>query len=371
MNIKNKISLIGLVIFLAGCATTPKGPSVLPVFQDQITSINGINYVPLIVVCDKFDLRWSWDTVARKAGIQNKDLYVRFMEGSDFVLVKDKVQCMEGPAVLHQGALMVPVSFVQANIVPSQYKSQEVYLPRPKAAVRSQYLLGKVVIDPGHGGHDPGAIGRLGLKEKEVTLDIAKDLKKRLEVEGFVVYLTRSDDRFIQLARRPQIANNYNADFFISIHANAAKMKNAKGFEVFYLAEAADDSAKQLAEQENACLKFEQASFNVVSSGDLEATLWDLVSTENRAESIQLANQICKEAKKNLWVRQRGVKSAKFYVLKGARMPAVLVEVGFVTNRDEEAKLETGAYRSDVASAIANGILNYREEYQLAEGFTK
>jgi N-acetylmuramoyl-L-alanine amidase len=214
-------------------------------------------------------------------------------------------------------------------------------------------------------------MGRCGLVEKEVTLDIAKRLKQKLEQECFNVYLTRSGDKFIPLAKRTQIANSYNADFFISIHVNAARIKNAKGFEVYYLSEAADDAAKHLAEEENASLKMEEASYKVNSPNNLEGILWDLVSTENRAESIQLAGWISRAAKKDLWVNQRGVKSAGFYVLKGARMPAILVEVGFITNKDEEEKLKDPNYRDKIADSIAKGILTYREEYQQAEGFTK
>jgi len=362
-------------VFLPGCATIPKSAPLeaSSALRDQTVTINNISYIPAIVACDRFEYKWSWDTVARKAGIQNKTNYIRFAEGSSFALVNDKIERMEAPAILYRGALMLPLSFVQDRIMPPQFKNIE----KPFAAKKTlrgqqcKYLLGKVVIDAGHGGKDPGAIGRCGLTEKEVTLDIAKRLKKKLEQECFSVYLTRSSDKFIPLAKRSQIANSYNADFFISIHVNAARIKNAKGFEVYYLSEAADEAAKRLAEQENASLKLEEAYHKVNSSNNLEGILWDLVSTENRAESIQLANWISKSAKKDLWVYQRGVKSAGFYVLKGARMPAILVEVGFITNRDEEEKLKDHAYRDKVADSIAKGILTYREEYQLAEGFTK
>ena len=371
---KKNLLYILLIFFLSGCATVPKieSSSVSSALKDSVVSIGGVNYVPLLVVSDRFNFKWSWDTVSRKLGMQNSNIYVRFMEGSRFALVNDNVENMQAPAILYQGALMAPVSFVQSRILYLQLKeSKTTVLKRARISRTGTYLLGKVVIDPGHGGKDPGAIGRCGLREKDVTLDISKRLKEILEIEGFQTLLTRSDDRFIPLAKRSQIANNYEADFFVSIHVNSAKVKNAKGFEVFYLAEAADEAAKELAQEENACLKFEQASFDLKSSSDLEGILWDLVSTENRAESIQLASNISKEAKKSLWVYQRGVKSAKFYVLKGARMPAILVEVGFVSNRDEEQKLKDPNYRDSIAMAIAKGILNYREEYQLAEGFTK
>ncbi len=361
-----------LAVFISGCATVPKIPQAVPVvFQDNITDISGVKYVPLIVVCERLNFKWSWDSVAGKAGIQNGPLYIRFMEGSKLALVNKNIEHMEAPSVLYNGALMIPLSFAQKNILPVVKIPQAQAPVKAQAAPIKQYLLNKVAIDAGHGGKDPGAIGRCGLKEKDVTLHIAKLLKDRLEREFFNVCLTRSDDTFIALSRRPQIANNFAADIFISIHANAAKTKNAKGFEVYYLAEAANESARRLAEAENASLKFEQASFDVKGQGTLEGILWDLVSTENRVESIQLAKDISTQARRHLWVRERGVKSAQFYVLKGARMPAILVEIGFISNRDEEAKLKDPGYRKSVADAIVNGILNYRDEYQMAEGFTK
>ena len=354
--------------FLPGCATVPKvAPhAISPALQDQIVKINNVDYVPLIIVCDRFDYKWSWDTVARKAGIQNKNNYFRFSEGSRFALTGDKVVNMGFPAVIYRGALMVPVSFAQEKIA-----VQQDTVCHPVYSVKKDYLLRKVVVDAGHGGKDPGAIGRCGLLEKDVALDIAIRLADKLKKEGFDVYLTRSSDRFIALSKRVQIANDKSADFFVSIHVNAAKMKNVKGFEVYYLSEAADDAARKLAESENASLKFEEGSYQVNSSNNLQCILWDLVSTENRTESIQLAGHISDQARKRLWVRQRGVKSAGFYVLKGARMPAILVETGFITNLDEEAKLKRPDYRDAIADAIAKGILDYRQEYEKTEGFAR
>jgi len=375
LSMKKNLIYFSLIVFslyfLSGCATVSKIPTqaVAPALQDRAITINSVNYIPLIVVCDMFDYKWSWDTVSRKASIQNKNTYIKFAEGSNILLINDKIEKMQAPAVLYRGALMVPVSFVQIRMMP---KIEGVYaVSAPKTIKKGKYLLGKVVIDAGHGGKDPGALGKCGLVEKDVTLDIAKRLKEKLEQEGFDAYTTRSSDKFIALTKRAEIANSCNTDFFVSIHVNAAKIKNAKGFEVYYLSEAADEAAERIAQEENASLKFEQGSYKVNSGNNLEGILWDLVSTENRAESIQLANHISTEAKKLLWVHQRGVKSANFYVLKGARMPAILVEVGFITNREEEEKLKDPDYRDRVAEAIARGILNYREEYQTAEGFTK
>ncbi|NQT46933.1 MAG: N-acetylmuramoyl-L-alanine amidase [Candidatus Omnitrophica bacterium] len=239
--------------------------------------------------------------------------------------------------------------------------------PPPPAA--KKYTIERVVIDPGHGGKDPGATGRGGLKEKTIVLDIAQRLSRRLEGRGIDITITRNSDTFISLWSRANIANKRDADFFISIHANAARSRRAQGFEVYYLSEATDDSARALAQVENASLEYEDSSVDKYTT-DLEATLWDLELTENRVESIELAKIVSNEACDILGCKERGVKSARFYVLKHSRCPAILVEVGFVTNKNEEMKLKDAAYRDKIAEGLAEGILAYRREFERTNGFT-
>ena len=235
-----------------------------------------------------------------------------------------------------------------------------------------EYTISRVVIDPGHGGKDPGTVGRTGIYEKTIVLDIAKRLKRKLASKGITAILTRDKDTFISLKKRSDIANKQEADFFISIHANAFRNGSVKGFETYYLSEAVDDSARAIAQAENASVKFENSGFDYDAYAcDVNATVLDMIYTENRAESVGLAQHICKEARKTLWVRNRGVKSAKFYVLKCVRIPAVLVEVGFLSNRSEEAKLSQPKYRDKVASALSKGILSYKREFEETDGFTR
>lgn len=240
---------------------------------------------------------------------------------------------------------------------------------RGRGVFPGEYKIRTIVVDPGHGGKDPGAIGVGRLKEKDVVLDISKRFKKRLERAGLKVILTRDRDVFLSLKQRARIANTKEADFFISIHANAFRKSRAAGFEVYYLSEAIDDSARAVAAAENAVLKFEQSED---FSKPLRATLWDILYTEHRTESIELARSICKAVeRKGLSRNNRGVKGANFCVLRSTKMPAVLVEVGFISNPLEASRLKLRSYRQKLAEAIAEGVLSYKRSYEASNGFTK
>jgi N-acetylmuramoyl-L-alanine amidase len=219
-----------------------------------------------------------------------------------------------------------------------------------------------IVLDAGHGGHDPGAVGPTGLREKTVTLEVAKSLRDLLVRDGFRVIMTRYDDRFVSLGGRSAVANREEADLFVSVHANASRRRSISGFEAYYLSEATDDQARALEAAENTALPEEVGR---PISSDTEAIIWDLLYTEHRAESLELASDICRGMSgAGIVSRNRGVKSARFAVLKGARMPAVLVEVGFVSHRDEEVRLRRPDYRTRLAEGIRQGILRFRDRLE-------
>ncbi len=216
-----------------------------------------------------------------------------------------------------------------------------------------------VVIDPGHGGKDPGAVSQDGrLKEKDLTLEIAKRLKTALENKNpkLRVVLTRSNDRYLSLKERAVLANSANADIFISIHCNAAADSSSKGIETYYLNKASSRGAMKVAAREN--------GIPLSKMSDIGATLLDLMVTSKKSESAQLAipvhstlSRIQKGAGPP--VRDRGVHQAPFYVLLGAKMPAILVECGFISNKRESGKLTSSAYLSSIAEEIADGAANY------------
>jgi N-acetylmuramoyl-L-alanine amidase len=284
----------------------------------------------------------------------------------DLAVVNGKSEKLSSPVVFYEGAVVIPSDFAIKRMSRILGPPQ-VVMPPP---LIQKYAIRKIVIDPGHGGKDPGAIGKSGLREKDLVLDIAKKIKDELNGNGIDVILTRDRDKFVSLHRRTQIANDNDVDFFVSIHANANRVKSLKGFEVYYLSSAVDDAARTVEAAENEFLKFDDSSFYFRNT-DLEATLWDLVYTENREESIELAKHITKAVDDSMSIRDRRIRSARFYVLKGVRMPSILIEIGYLTNPSEEADMRRHSYRQELASAIAQGILSYKKVYEATDGFTR
>ncbi len=225
----------------------------------------------------------------------------------------------------------------------------------------------RVVIDPGHGGHDAGAVGPSGLYEKDVVLDIALKLKEILLSDPLnEVFLTRETDRFISLEERTAMANRKNADFFVSIHANANPVKRVKGIETYLLNWTSDEEAMRVAARENkiSLKKMREMHRQMDTLGMI---LNDLSRDSKRNDSIKLANYIQQSIvttlnnEFNYKSIDLGVKQALFYVLFGARMPSVLVEVSFISNPQEEQLLSNESYRMRIAKAIAKGLDTYTD----------
>lgn len=220
-----------------------------------------------------------------------------------------------------------------------------------------------VVLDPGHGGKDPGAIGPGGVLEKDVVLEVAKKAKAFIESRSKIqVRLTREEDVFVPLRQRAKFANLIGANVFISIHANAAR-RSAWGFETYFLSEkASDDEARSLALMENNALKLEEEIQNELPpeiGSDIEAILFDMVQMEYIKESEALAVIIQEQLSLILDTPDRGVKQAPFAVLMGAAMPAVLVELGFVSSRREVKLLTDVDVQQRIASAIADSVFHF------------
>jgi N-acetylmuramoyl-L-alanine amidase len=220
----------------------------------------------------------------------------------------------------------------------------------------------KIVIDPGHGGEDPGACGKNGTKEKDVNLQVSKILKKLIEKElKLEVILTRERDTFLSLGERSKIANTEKADIFLSIHCNASKNPFSSGPEVYFLSEAKTDWERAVEALENASLKFEMSEKEANSL--LDAILSDLAQTEFLKESQKLAEFLQKNlvSDENL---DRGVKQAGFYVLLGAYMPSALIEIGFITNPEEEKKLRDENYIEKICKKILKGLKEFINWYE-------
>jgi N-acetylmuramoyl-L-alanine amidase len=227
-----------------------------------------------------------------------------------------------------------------------------------------------IVIDPGHGGKDSGATGQSGIKEKNITLRIARALKARLKEQLNVhVILTRNGDSFITLEDRTRVANKAAADIFISIHANAAHKKGASGVETYFLNhEASDSYAMETAAFENSVAELAKDEESRAIS-DLNSILTDLNRSEAHHESGRLAEIILESLIRSTGGENRGVKQAPFIVLTNAKMPAVLLEVGFISNPKEERELSSSKKLREIASAITDGIIGFEKQLMKTPGY--
>ncbi|GFO57801.1 N-acetylmuramoyl-L-alanine amidase [Geomonas silvestris] len=232
--------------------------------------------------------------------------------------------------------------------------------PSEKPAKSSQFKPGKIrriVVDPGHGGHDPGAMSPSGTREKDIVLQIGLKLAQKIREElGIDVVMTRSTDVFIELQERTAIANKVGADLFISIHANASLNRAASGIETYYLNLAKTEKVAQLAAKENG------TSLEKVSV--LQAVLFDLMANYKLNDSAHLAEEVQRSLYKKALtgypsVKNLGVKQGPFYVLVGATMPSILVETAFVSNEKDEQKLKDPQYQEITAEGILSGVKGY------------
>ncbi|MCD6163276.1 MAG: N-acetylmuramoyl-L-alanine amidase [candidate division Zixibacteria bacterium] len=237
------------------------------------------------------------------------------------------------------------------------------YTPNSTAKMRNN-LINVIVVDPGHGGEDNGAIGSSGFKEKEFNLALSKTLSNMLENEGFQVILTRDYDNFIALSDRTKIANEAGADMFISIHANASTNKKARGFLSFFLSDAKTDQARAAAALENASIQFETPESQKEYVSDLDFILLDMVQSEFLKESADLAALIEQNIQKATKIKSRGVDQAGFFVLNKAYMPAVLVEAAFISNKKDEKLLKSAKTRENIAKAITQSVVQFKKKYE-------
>ncbi len=236
--------------------------------------------------------------------------------------------------------------------------------PPPADSARTAAPAGKgirtIVIDPGHGGIEVGAKGKFGALEKDVTLSVCLKLKALIEKNlAYRVELTRDKDLDIPLENRAAIANNNRAALFISVHANGSPRRNAKGSETFFLSlNATDEEARRLAYLENNSARVEKP-LDTTGGDDIQMILWDMAQSAYLKQSQRLAEIIQEELNTLLGTRNRGIKQAPFKVLTGVACPAVLVEIAFISNPDEEKELVAPEFQDQVADAIYKGLLSF------------
>lgn len=309
---------------------------------------------------------------SNRPGVSRIVLYIKDLEGHKVFSLPKSEQNPSFRLVMDiKGAGARPEK-IFADGAPSYGKqgpSLESRVPEGEIASLKQALGLKVrtiVIDPGHGGHDPGAVGPSGLREKDINLRIAKRLRERLIEEGKSfgienVYLTRSTDRFIPLEERTAIARKRKADIFISIHCNGARRKKAHGIETYILGFTDDQTSLQLAARENAT--------TTKGLNELGSTLKQYILSAKKEESQQVAGYVQKSIVQNVsrkykYVNNKGVKKAPFVVLIGADVPSLLIETSFITNPREEKRLKSKAYIERIVDGIILGIKRYSMQTQ-------
>lgn len=252
---------------------------------------------------------------------------------------------------------------IQLSIRNPNFKPKATH--RPVGQIGPDNTIDLIVIDPGHGGEDNGAIGRRFTKEKDIALKISRELAKLIRKDKFFkVILTRDKDEFITLEERAGIANRAQADLFISIHTNANISRQARGSQVFFLAPAKNDGARALAQAENASFLTNQGSVDVSGRDDLSMIVNDMIQNVYEEVSADLSSIIQSEFQKSLGIPSRGVDQAAFVVLNQVYMPSALVEVAFISNSTEEKLLRDKKFRKKVAKSIYEGLKRFKRKYE-------
>jgi N-acetylmuramoyl-L-alanine amidase len=379
-----------------------------------VLQVEGSVLVSVTGLCDALGIAWKWDMVSQKLSITKNKRRIEFVTGMPFYCVNDTLRQMAGVGPLRRGGglycaaglcaeafgRMIGDSIVwhgedstfevahaalegaaattgaAKSIVDSTAAVAVMSTERIKAAdsVRNVKTpveaIKTVVIDPGHGGMDPGAIGPGGQQEKDIVLDIALLVRDEIKKQPrLTVYMTREKDVFIPLQDRTKFANTKMADLFVSVHANSIegnekKREATKGFKVYFLSQAKNEDDKLAAMRENAVIKMEDKASRY---DNLQDILINMAGNEYLRESqdfsIMIAETFDRSLKK-IQKAQLGVGQANFWVLNGAYMPSVLVEVGFISNRREEESLKEKSVKKSIATGIYESIINFRKKYE-------
>ena len=323
------------VTLLCGCVTAPSA-----------TSVRQEPDVILKDLCVRYGINCVLDNVSQVITLQKQDVQAKAIVGSDIVMVDNDKVNLSTPVRMSRGVIYIPADFKMKVISP---------LLKKVSFSKGAFCI---MIDPGHGGDNFGGVGSLGTKEKDIVLDIAKRLKDILEQRGIEVKMTRVEDIFLSLEQRADMANQEQIDLFISIHANIAKARQAKGFEVFCLRPLDFKERKEALDPEKYQGMFKKYKMKQ-SDALLKKTVIDMLSDYKNYESNRLARCLAQEVSSMAELRNRGDKEAGFYVLKYTLVPAVLVEVGFLSNRAEEKNLKSSAHRQKLAEGIAQSLIRY------------
>jgi N-acetylmuramoyl-L-alanine amidase len=310
----------------------------------------------LLVKIKASPIIWDDGGFESNEALAGVDLYENLPDGTTEVLFR-----MGPNATRYRAEPFTPENPRTVIKIEGDFQAEEI--TEASAGTPEETRIRRIVIDAGHGGKDNGAVGPTGLKEKDVNLALAKMLAKILDDEGYETRLTRKDDTLLSLKTRTGIANQFRADLFISIHNNAIKTQNATGSETFYLSMDADESFDH-SHYDDFVEEEETGPADPLAEIDdeLSLMLWDMAQTKYVEDSFRVARYIQQELNQLAGIRNRGVKQAPLKVLKGATMPAILIEAAFISNKTEEKKLREDGFRRKIVRAIANAVRLYNED---------
>jgi len=352
------------------------------------------NYVSQKEFVTFFNLANSFDLFSQKGKIFYKNHYATYKENYSYLLLDGKLIKSFYPSIRNKGEILLPLCFAKEIIkafypdlkIKEQGSSlffEHLLLAKKKPKKRKKEKTTKrssscndkitfIIIDPGHGGKDPGAIGARGIKEKNITLKVALLLKNILKrkTKNIKIKLTREKDKFIELTARTDLANKFlkknNNGLFISIHVNASLSSKTSGFETYFLSQnPSNEDARNTATLENDVITLEKKGpFFKKSFEDINYLEAMMLTTQIQKESTCLAEAIQKNLDTKIKkFKSRGVRKADFFVLRGALMPAALVEIGFITNKKERTYLLKGYYQKKIAEGISKGICSFLKKY--------
>ncbi len=309
--------------------------------------IDGKEYVSASALVAARGMRCSVDERAGIYTLIDGERRYSMVPGFDVAHVDGRPVSMGASMIFRNGDVMIPAGLFSVSNA-GRWVPSDGSIP-----------LGKVILDPGHGGQDCGALGPTRIREKDVALSVALRLKALLEAEGVQVVMTRSNDTFIPLLQRSEMANRSGADLFLSIHCNGAASSAPSGVETFALTWSITDvtRAQKAAARLSPDDVVDGASCNV--SRGAEQAIFSAYLSEQRRQSLDLARALQAEMTRNLGEEDRGVKVKNLSVLRETYVPAALAEIGFITHRETEGKMRSAAWRQKIAEALAAGLGRY------------
>jgi N-acetylmuramoyl-L-alanine amidase len=355
-SIQHPVSSIAIILFILlsswAVASTPVDGSNS---VESLTDNPAILLPPLHATAHYYGIDFQWDSAQGRMVLSKDGAEASLVLGNQHVLVNgDKLLALSEPPVILRGAVALPPQDI-ASILSDLMPSMDVSWDEAQAAIEvkrkgegdGNFELKTIVIDPGHGGYDPGAV-KSDAQEKKIVLDVALRLRKLIESRSnWEAVLTRDSDKFVSLRGRTNIANQYLPDstLFISIHCNSDRSSSARGLETYlFNVEATDARAAALVKRENA------------GELSLEFILNHCYHVGNEPYSLEAAQKAQSALAGSLKLRNRGVKRGPFYVLAGTKMPAILIELGFVSNYSERKKLQSASFRQSSAEALFRAI---------------